>query len=131
MEKNFYIEETKMCLTSKKSFKEIATEFNCSCTTLADRFYKTIIRLVDYYDFDNIKIEYPSVIDEDYHRKFRNARKHSDFWIRIVNDYEKGVKMYKHNLPIEVSESRKIFELTISEFRELITSVLKEHEENL
>lgn len=132
MEKNFYLEETKMCLTTKKNFKEIAIEFNCSVTTLANRFHRTISRLVDYYDFDNMKIEYPSLgDDEGYYGKFRNARKHADFWIRIVNDYESGVKRHRHNLPIELSDSRKIFELTVSEFRELMTSVLKEREENL
>jgi len=120
-----YIQEAKMCLTTDKTFDEIAKEFGCSSVTLANRFYKTIGRIVEYYDFDALKIEYPKSCERGwYNDKYKNARKHRDYWIKIISDYEKGIKSYKHNLPVEISDSRRIGDLTVSEFRELINSLL-------
>ena len=100
-------------------------QFNCSNTTIVNRFIRTINRLVDYYDFDNLKIDYPCEkrnIRCD--TSFNNARNHADYWMKVISDYENGVKSYKRNFPIPLYDTMKITELTVQEFKELMSHIL-------
>ncbi len=93
-----YLKETKAYLTSNERRSKLAIDFNCSPTTYTNRVFRTIHRLVRHFEFDNLKIEYPTDStarwDGD---KYDNARTYKDFWLKVIDNFEKGLNPYCFN----------------------------------
>jgi hypothetical protein len=121
--KPLYLDETKTYLTTNKTYKELAKELGISNTSLSNHVQKTIHRLVEHFDFDKRGIEYPCLEDDYLHYgRFRECRKYSYYWLKVIEDYENGVQVYK--TPEVSKDSRFIKDLTVSEFKDLLNDIL-------
>ena len=126
MKKPMYIEETEIYLKTDVTYKQLAKRFGVSSTTMSNRVCKTISRIVEYFDFNKRGIDYPydDIEQGSAYWNFRNAKKYSDFWLKIIDDYKKGVKCHNYNAPNALLDARLISSLTVSELREIIRSEL-------
>jgi hypothetical protein len=122
-----HIKEAKMCLIDGKSYLAIAKLTGCTSQTAKRRIITTLLDLVDYFDFRGKGIEFPH-IKHNYPKSvfFRwqlgNFKKHPDFWIKVIKDYEDGVQAYK--TPQIAHESMLLRNLTVSEFKDLLKDIL-------
>tara|TARA_Y100001970_G_C14168425_1_gene822700 strand:+ start:433 stop:1383 length:951 start_codon:yes stop_codon:yes gene_type:complete len=83
---NQYIIETKEKLINNTNYTELALKYNISSTAMRDRIQNTLKRLAKYYRFDELGIDYPK---DKYDIKLD-----SKFWLKIIDNFEKGVSAY-------------------------------------
>jgi hypothetical protein len=128
---NLYIKETKYWLTSEETLKDSAKFFNCSSTTFLNRSIRTLSRLVNYFDFDHLNIEYPCLPNHrGTHGRFRNGKKYKDYWLKVIEDYENGATAYTFNVPNVLKKAdikgKKVSDLYVWELEALMKEWIKE-----
>jgi hypothetical protein len=65
--------------------------------------------LVNHFQFHERNIDFPHSKNQRGGKKFKNAQEHNYFWLKVIDDYEKGL-MYKYHLPQLQNSPSYVFE---------------------
>lgn len=106
LKNRMFFDELKMYLLGK-SKQEIAKLYNVSTVTICGRISETLHKLVNHFRFHEKNIDFPHAVNQRGGKKFKNAQEHSYFWLKVIEDYQKGL-MYKYQLP-ELEKSPAYF----------------------
>lgn len=82
-----YIKDTKMYLKGKTK-AELAKLRKIHLSTANQRISQTLFKLIGYYSLK----DYPRIPNVRGAGKLKNARENADFWLKLISDYQKGVK---------------------------------------
>ncbi len=86
-----FVKELRMFLNGME-YDQISKEQCISTANTCVRIYKTFNALIELFQFDFKNIDYPK--NEFGGKRLFHARLHSGFWLKIIDDYEKGDVIY-------------------------------------
>ena len=109
---SLYLSETREWLLGA-SFRQLAIKYNVSIGTVTPRCYRTLSRLLDHYNLE----ENPTITS------LSKANRRPEYWLNLIDRYEKegGAPTLKEFRERE----RKVSDLTVTEFKELIKEIIK------